>query len=583
MEAKPIEVENENKMQDELEKKNIINKGEDINYNMPQKQIEKGYIISNDILCSECKESCLIDIRDYSFNLIGCKNKHNINNVTIENFSNLQKIKKSKKICQKCNKNTDEYYKCITCNNNICSRCKLEHDKEHKIIEYEKINYICNEHYETYAKYCKNCNKDLCLQCENAHKNHKTIYYVDILPKNINNENNKLKEYIDKLNNEINEIIKNLKYIMNNLELYYDISSNIINNCNNNRNYQTLYNINEFIKFNSVIIQDIENIINGNDIDSGNNKYSNLMDIYYRIKNIKDSNYIISQIDIKEEDINKEIRIINDSFQQPSYLSFKTIYNEQIKKYCEIKINDKFIPFSYFYKFKEKGRYLIKYSFNRYLTKINYMFNDCDKLSEINLSNFNTENVTYMNSMFYNCKSLKEINLSNLNTENVTYMGSMFYNCKSLKELNLSNLNTENVTYMNSMFYNCESLKELNLSNFKTENVTSMESMFYNCELLKELNLSNFKTENVTSMESMFYNCKSLKEINLSNFKTENVTYMNSMFYNCELLKELNLCNFKTENATNMESMFYNCKSLKEINLSEGINNCKIKLLKIGL
>ena len=37
-----------------------------------------------------------------------------------------------------------------------------------------------------------------------------------------------------------------------------------------------------------------------------------------------------------------------------------------------------------------------------------------------------------------------------------------------LKELNLSNFNTNNVTDMRSMFSECSSLKELNLINFNT-------------------------------------------------------------------------------------------------------------------
>ena len=53
-------------------------------------------------------------------------------------------------------------------------------------------------------------------------------------------------------------------------------------------------------------------------------------------------------------------------------------------------------------------------------------------------------------------------------------MISMFERCSSLKELNLSNFNTNNVTNMESMFYECSSLKELNLSNFNTNNVTDM-------------------------------------------------------------------------------------------------------------
>ena len=44
-------------------------------------------------------------------------------------------------------------------------------------------------------------------------------------------------------------------------------------------------------------------------------------------------------------------------------------------------------------------------------------------------------------------------------------MESMFYLCSSLKELNLSNFNTNNVTDMNGMFSGCSSLNELNLNN----------------------------------------------------------------------------------------------------------------------
>ena len=38
--------------------------------------------------------------------------------------------------------------------------------------------------------------------------------------------------------------------------------------------------------------------------------------------------------------------------------------NEEDIKKCEIKINDKLIPFNYKYKFNSQGKYKIKYSFN---------------------------------------------------------------------------------------------------------------------------------------------------------------------------------------------------------------------------
>ena len=62
--------------------------------------------------------------------------------------------------------------------------------------------------------------------------------------------------------------------------------------------------------------------------------------------------------------------------------------------------------------------------------------------------------------MLYECESLTSINLSNFNTQNVTDMGCMFSGCKSLTNINLSNFNTQNVTNMRWMFSNCSSLKK---------------------------------------------------------------------------------------------------------------------------
>ena len=58
-------------------------------------------------------------------------------------------------------------------------------------------------------------------------------------------------------------------------------------------------------------------------------------------------------------------------------------------------------------------------------------------------------------------------------------MSYMFYECKSLNELNLSNFNTNNVINMEYMFCGCSSLQELNLSNFNTSNVYNMNRMFF--------------------------------------------------------------------------------------------------------
>ena len=65
------------------------------------------------------------------------------------------------------------------------------------------------------------------------------------------------------------------------------------------------------------------------------------------------------------------------------------------------------------------------------------MFAYCDSLISLDLSSFNTQNVTNMSWMFYNCYSLISLDLSNFHTQNVTYMSDMFYDCYSLKKENI--------------------------------------------------------------------------------------------------------------------------------------------------
>ena len=43
----------------------------------------------------------------------------------------------------------NQLYKCCNCNN-FCPICKLNHNKDHKLIDYKLKNYLCNMHGEKY-------------------------------------------------------------------------------------------------------------------------------------------------------------------------------------------------------------------------------------------------------------------------------------------------------------------------------------------------------------------------------------------------------------------------------------------------
>ena len=82
---------------------------------------------------------------------------------------------------------------------------------------------------------------------------------------------------------------------------------------------------------------------------------------------------------------------------------------------------------------------------------------------------FNAKNVNNINDVLYGCKSLVNLNISNFDIEQVIDIGCMFRYRELLKNIDLSHFNTKNVNNMNGMFYGWKCLVDLNISNFKTQ------------------------------------------------------------------------------------------------------------------
>ena len=189
-------------------------------------------------------------------------------------------------------------------------------------------------------------------------------------------------------------------------------------------------------------------------------------------------------------------------------------------------------------------------------TDASYMFRYLSSLTSLDLSNFNTSQVTDMQYMFDSMSNLTSLDLSIFDTSNVTNMFCMFSDISNLTSLDLSNFDTSKVMDMSYMFGGMHSLTALDLSNFDTSNVTSTFSMFSGMHSLTTLNLSSFDTSQVTDMHDMFYGMENLTTLNLSNFNTSNVIYMNSMFSGMSNLTALDLSSFDASKVRNMDSMF---------------------------
>ena len=346
------------------------------------------------IICPKCKEICFININNYKLFLNNCKNKHKTENLLISEFDTQQKIDLRTIKCDICkvkDKESSEsklFYKCFKCNINLCPLCKKGHDRSHKVIDYDDKDYECSTHIRPFKSYCKNCNENLCLSCQNEHNGHEIIDFNDMMPDESALEKN-LKELRKKINlfkKDLNKLKYTLEYVMKNMEKYYKLNEQIINNFEENRrNYQVLYNIKELN--NSFLFKDIDEIVSTENIGV---KVTKIFNIFHKMSNIFDEISLIYNVDDKEE----ETRIFSDIF----------VHNNQ--DICQMVIDDKV--------YELKGTFYTK----------NY------KNKELNIKLKNIERCYEFTKMLDGCKSLSSIpEFYKLNTININLMLDLLTKC----------------------------------------------------------------------------------------------------------------------------------------------------------
>ena len=73
-----------------------------------------------------------------------------------------------------------------------------------------------------------------------------------------------------------------------------------------------------------------------------------------------------------------------------------------------------------------------------------YMFQNCSFLTILDLSSFNTQNVTTMENVFDGCKSLSILNLSSFSLKKGVVTSCMFNRCKQLNKEIIEDFNRLN-------------------------------------------------------------------------------------------------------------------------------------------
>ena len=254
------------------------------------------------------------------------------------------------------------------------------------------------------------------------------------------------------------------------------------------------------------------------------------------------------------------------------------------------------------------------------VTDMSLLFDNCQKLTSLDLTNFNTEKVTNMYRMFNACSNLKTIYASDkFTTAAVTESQNMFSGCNSLSgDIDQNSVKVNDKTYAKidggyfrdkaydnrpwvqyadgTLTFRCGYKNTLGENEYALNsgeeqpawaqdnkaNKVVFEASFANARpttcfawfkkfiFLNQIEgIENLNTENVTSMAQMFFGCRNLAELDVTHFNTANVTSMISMFNSCIGLTSLDVTNFNTENVTDMSYMFSYCNNLKEIYVSD--------------
>ena len=267
-----------------------------------------------------------------------------------------------------------------------------------------------------------------------------------------------------------------------------------------------------------------------------------------------------------------------------------------------------------------------------------YMFDSCWSLTELDLSSFNTSNVTVMTRMFAYCWELQKIYVSSSwSTAAVTESVNMFL--QDTKLVGATSFNSSSIThtmanYASGYLTKAKELPTLSLSKFQEvynseseiyfdyyngssyapngtnliSGVTATDisengdgsinaysdgtslyilsadiiqfpsdctSMFNEYTSLTTLEFNNINTSKVTIMSKMFYICSGLTSLDISKFDTSNVTSMRAMFYKCSGLTNVDLSSFNTAKVTDMYAMFSGCSKLTSVDVSK-FNTAKV-------
>lgn len=167
------------------------------------------------------------------------------------------------------------------------------------------------------------------------------------------------------------------------------------------------------------------------------------------------------------------------------------------------------------------------------ITNAESMFEFCDYLTSLDLTNIDFNKNTSFKNFFKNDESLKILTFSeNLNSTTATDFGSMFENCASLTTINhIDRLRLDNAIDLSNMYFNVRNiyLDDI-ISKLVANKVTDTSHMFASTYTKNPVIFpATFNTSLVQNMKGMFEGHRG-PLIDLSNFRFDNVEDMSGIF-----------------------------------------------------
>ena len=167
------------------------------------------------------------------------------------------------------------------------------------------------------------------------------------------------------------------------------------------------------------------------------------------------------------------------------------------------------------------------------------------EFTSVNLTGWDTSNVTTMAYMFYQVTELTEIvGLSGLKGDSITTLEQMFNSCKNLSfathnfDSTLWGASLTNLTTLKNTFYSCSKDSPNtapNVTNWHTNNVTNMTQTFYLAKFTTPLDISSWDFSACTTLLEFVRKLYGTTSVTFSNLSSSCTTFERIFYQNSDI------------------------------------------------